>query len=1201
MAHRLQHPQTPLTNTNINNRSIYGHNASTSARQAAPAPAAGVPTGACNFINLNIAGAGKCGCQRYFDKSVTLSGRYKDGQEAQVSYWCMCEHHACYHEVVPQPPPRQAERLPALEEPLAIMPSQKIQMMSIHGDTELPDTATGGRTSTVGCSAATSQAGWGHMKQSTARNNDLIALPVAQPLPQGLRATNRNTQRHESLHVPELPDIPSQCFLPSNVSSGSTPQASTNASFNLDPSANTRAINHLDSIHDWIPDPIQPYNFPESVTDCASLMSRHFENDIPPSFSAPQPQQHTTSAPAEQEQPVGTASRQSSRVTRSQTSQLRNTTLVIRPSSSQDENQHLNVQPNKMDLDSPSASSVDLRSILPHIPEIRDHYASKPSLKDKLREHDDRLEHLENQTHSVVCASERGGNCDCDCDLVASRVDNHDSRVGKIERALSARKFRGFAQLDNGDGEHSFVSEATTELSTGHQEMYNRVDSRLGDIENRMFKLDGHGSFIGPSAANPWKFEVVFLPFGAELAKVWSSADSFGSQMSRRSMSRKDSNRDLIGSQFTGNVEASASKFFSNAPRENSWENALEEAYDKSGVLSARAFNVDSIPDQRFRSRGLVRMVEIKGPDAQHAQFAIFEAFGDLVQKMADGPPNMPKLSSKVPKKLRRYKEALNSSWIPLRKLHKESKLQFLQTSEMMTSTSWSTSFLAEVAMNQAGRRRLFITSKESYIQAETNLLPGSGWTWESIRQLTPYDPEASQDEEERGYDFRLTPGSGKQQMAVAEPCWDHDDKLDGRKPVEPQLPDLSISATNQTTTTVPQSHLKFPLSVNDSFSINASFHSVEHDDASSSIADSSSSIASSPTPSETSLGYSPVPMQRKVSDSISPLTSRNAFENINISTRRRSRTNSRANSQTPGPSETPFGLEMARKRTNPYSSIFDDVTSRRSYPLSSSPAKATASANYLNIKRQRTRSPSKPRDSALGMRDTPRWSVGRSSPSPFIYEDRSRSNTRETTAGPANLHYAQQQQMEGEGKKRGLTPFAYGTPFSNAPPMNPHPQMARQNSVKVKRERSWGSAASGGLKNLQEWNAGGDTDEDGEEGYESEFFQPRQVTTPGGAWEGLVSDSEATLRQADVKPLTPARVSSSSFGAEAHALTDEGEDEGDEGEVSDTPSEYPSTQVQGGKVDKGKGVFKPSLVHSTERSVDVKGGVSKTFAIHED
>lgn len=1197
MARRLQHPATPLSNTNSLNRSIYN----APARESAPA--ADVPTGRCNFINLNIASNVRCGCQRYFDKSVTLSGRYKDGQEAEVSYWCMCEHHACYHEDVPQRPPRPAERLPPLEEPLAIMPSQEIQMMSIHDDTELLDTATGGGTSTVGRSAATSLAGWRHMNQSAARNNDRVTLPVAQPLPQIPRAASRSTQRHESLHVPELPDIPSQCFLPSNVSSGNTPQASRNASFNQDASANTRAINHLDSIHDWIPAPIQPYNFPESVTDCASLMSRHFENDIPPSFSAHQPQQPITSAPVEQEQPTRTASRQSSRVTRIQTSQLRNTTLIIRPSSSQDGNQHLNVQHNKMELDSPSASSVDLRSILPHIPEIRDHYASKPSLKDKLCDHEDRLEHLENATHSVVCASERGGNCDCDCDLVASRVDNHDTRVGKIERALSARKFRGFAQLE--DGEHSFVSEATTELSTGHQEMYNRVDSRLGDIENRMSKLDGHGSFIGPSAANPWEFEVVFLPFGAELSKVWSSAESFGSQMSRRSMSRRDSDRDLVGSHFTGNVEASASKFFSNAPRENSWENALEEAYDKSGVLSARACNADSIPDQRLRSRGLVRMIEIKGPDAQHAQFAIFEVFGDLLQQMAHGPVNMPKLSSKVPKKLRRYKEALNSSWIPLRKLHKESKLQFLQTSEMMTSTSWSTSFLAEVAMNQAGRRRLFITSKESYIQAETNLLSGSGWTWETIRQLTPYAPSASQENED-AYDFSVTP-SRQQAMVLSEPCWDHDDRLDGPRQPEPTLPDLTISATHQTTTAVQQSHLKFPLSVNNSFSINASFHSVEHDDASSSIANSSSSVASSPALSETSLRYSPVPMQRKVSDSISPLTSRNAFENINISTRRRSRTNSRANSQTPGPSETPFGLEMARKRNNPYSSIFDDVTSRRSYPLSSSPAKATKSTTYLNIKRQRTRSPSKPRD-------TPRWSVGRSSPSPFIYEDRSRSNTRETTAGPANLHYQREREMEGEGKKRGLTPFAYATPFSNAPPMHAHPQMDKQNSVKVKRERSWGSAASCGLRNLDQWNDDNEDPTEEEEAYESDFFQPRQpqasVATPSGVWDvvGGVTDNEETLRQGhgmgDVKPKL--RISGSSYGAEVNALTDEGGrgddgDEGDEGGVSDAPSEYPSTQVRIEGRDKGKGKGKEVLWERREGVVDVKGGMSGTFEIHED
>lgn len=770
-----------------------------------------------------------------------------------------------------------------------------------------------------------------------------------------------------------------------------------------------------------------------------------------------------------------------------------------------------------------------------------------------LQNHEERLEHLENATHSVACASERGA-CECDCDLVASRVDRYDSRVGKIERALSARRFKGFAQL--ADNEQSFVSEATTDISAGHQEMYDRVDSRMGDLESRMSKLDG--SITLPSASIPWEFEVVFLPFGAELAKVWSSGESFGSQIFRRSMSRKDSNQDL----FVLNSEASASKFFTKAPRENSWEHTLEEAYDKSGILSARACNVDSLIDQRLRSRGLVRMIEVKGPDAQHVQFAIFEAFGDLLQEVADGPPNMPKLSSKVPKKLRRYKEALSSSWIPLRKLHKDSKLRFLETSEMITSSLWTPSFLSEVAMNQAGRRRLFITGRESYIQHENNLLSGSGWTWEAIRKLTPFDPDASQAED---YEFRHRRNTV---MVLSEPCWDHDDKLDAmRRSKEPELPGLDTSATHQTTTTVQQSNLKFPLSVHDSFV--ASFHSVEHDeDATSSIANSSSSIASSPAPSAASLRFSnsPVPMSRNVSDSISPLTNRNAFENINITTRSGRRgLRSRTSSQTPAPG-TSFGLEMARKRQNPYSSIFEDVKPRRSYPLSSSPAKATTSGMFMDVKRQRTRSPSKPKD-------TPRWSVGRSSPSPFIFEDRSRSNTRETTAGPANL-------LAGEGgdRKRGLTPFAYATPFSIAP-------------VVVKRERSWGSAASAGLKNLDQWNedgSGTDEAESDNEGYESDFFQPRQVTTPAGEWDAMQTDNEETMRQN-----APAV---SSFGAEQHALS---ENDGNISDVSDAPSEYPSTQVKITKQDKGKGIAKEPLVDSTENFVDVKD--SATFAIHED
>ena len=51
--------------------------------------------------------------------------------------------------------------------------------------------------------------------------------------------------------------------------------------------------------------------------------------------------------------------------------------------------------------------------------------------------------------------------------------------------------------------------------------------------------------------------------------------------------------------------------------------------------------------------------------------------------------------------------------------------------------------------------------------------------------------------------------------------------------------------------------------------------------------------------------------------------------------------------------------------------------------------------------------------------------------------------------------------------------------------------------------------------------------------------------------------------------------------------------------DVSDAPSEYPSTQVKITKQDKGKGVAKEPLVDSTENLVDLKG--SATFAIHED
>ncbi len=1017
---------------------------------------------------------------------------------------------------------------------MMLPPNQSQQQLYIpeERDKSLPDTYLGytnanstrapsQRSVRLGQNAGINQRAFG--------DNGMLRVADGMPAPTAQRAESRMAQRYESLHTAALPDIPPQCLLPSDVSSASGPAPSVNlegGSFriptpvelnNLDLRTPTRP--DMDSIHDWIPNPVQPY-YAESATEAASLMSRYLDNDIPQTTftSAPMPltQQMAPRPPSRQSQNPNPPYWQTG-----------DQQLVLLPGHEDQDQLSNQAQVNKMDIDSPS--TADLRAILPFIPDIREHYASKPSLKGKLQNHEERLDHLENASHSVVERSVNGTDrtCDCDCDLLTHKMEKHNCRLERVEKALaSSGRFRHLLGGHVDAMTDSFVSSSSTDMtSASHAELYSRVDYRLGEMEVRMSKLDGSISL--PSAAQPWEFEVVFLPFGADLTRVWSTADSFGSQMSRRS-----SANDLTAITAYIQSNASATKFFTQAPRENSWEHQLESSYNKSSILSARACTTDSLIDQRLRSRGLVRSIEVKGPDAQHVQFAIFEAFGDLLATISEGPTSGPRLSSKVSKKLKKYKEALGSAWVPLRKLHRESRLRFLETGEMVTSSLWTPSFLSEVSMWQGGKRRLFVTGRESYVQHENNLLFGSGWTWQAIRQLEPFDENASAAD-----DHELPFRSKKSQMLVLESCWEYDEKLDGPTS-HLNLP--QAQPTHQTVTAGPMSNIPSHLSIsaNQSFSIHESFRVESSPENSDSENEHSSSIPSpsstrSPSPLPSAAANLRIKTGRRSSGGMSPLTSRNAFDNINITTRRWRSTRSPSHD-----SAFYTATNASGKRGNPYSSIFEDVKPRRSFPLSSSPAKATSSG-YLNIKRQRTRSPSRPRD-------TPRWSMGRSSPSPFIYED------REPTAEP-------------DARKRGMTPFAYATPFSNAP-------------VSVKRERSWGSG-KGALRDLPTWDdndsdsdSGTDPigygDEGGGSGDESDFFQPRQIeNTNDLGWEGM-TDDEGTMRprHLELPKRTLQKVDkgrgktndedTEDDDLEARALT-EPEDSGS----SDAPSEYPSTQ----------------------------------------
>lgn len=67
-------------------------------RSTTPAPQSpSLPGGPCNFVDLTHGPNGaKCGCRRFWGRQVAGAGSYSTDQTG----WCMCSHHACFHDDV---------------------------------------------------------------------------------------------------------------------------------------------------------------------------------------------------------------------------------------------------------------------------------------------------------------------------------------------------------------------------------------------------------------------------------------------------------------------------------------------------------------------------------------------------------------------------------------------------------------------------------------------------------------------------------------------------------------------------------------------------------------------------------------------------------------------------------------------------------------------------------------------------------------------------------------------------------------------------------------------------------------------------------------------------------------------------------------------------------------------------------------------
>ena len=426
-----------------------------------------------------------------------------------------------------------------------------------------------------------------------------------------------------------------------------------------------------------------------------------------------------------------------------------------------------------------STVSQTLRRLLPRLDVLMTRTTAYPSLVRALEIHASRLEALENASISNAPFED-----------VWDRIDLMDGRVTHVEvRADDLEKWRAACDeeeqsLENAlghrrcrDGAHDHLGRDGSFLSTGSAGTHTskshstalvaaahdlaEVRSRLAAVEARLSRVE---QTLPPSPERPWLVEVIMLPWGRDLRGIWFLADSAADATS--GTAEWTQSREVAGGSRTNS-------FHQNGEDGAVWtgRSIAQWAQDADLWTSARACGTRSRVYRRLKSRGLVQDVHVTGASAKDFEDAVLEAFGGTPEAMS-GDPGVwaDEHSASQDSDHDCGVLGLRSPYIPLRKIHRDSRLRFLSPAEMVTPAMWNAEFLeSSVVMKpRDGPHRLFVTHRGGYLQdAQRN---GADWTWQKLKQL----PKAVAQ--------RRRPDGHATSVAEAdapEPCWEWDARLD--------------------------------------------------------------------------------------------------------------------------------------------------------------------------------------------------------------------------------------------------------------------------------------------------------------------------------------------------------------------------------------------------------------------------------------
>ena len=392
-----------------------------------------------------------------------------------------------------------------------------------------------------------------------------------------------------------------------------------------------------------------------------------------------------------------------------------------------------------------------LLKLVPHLDSLTTHLGVYPTLLSSLKNHGRRLEALENASFSngpIEDVSEK-------IDLLDGRLIETEGKVDDIDkwRAAAEDEGSGGRRQRKGRGVDSSVSSESLKgdnsppvsSSALMAAAMDRADlkSRLANLESSLSNLQ---SAALPSLGLPWEFEIVMLPWGRDLKGIWHIADK----------ANHSSASGTQGEQAWTHNEADSGYSQSTAlqrrdTKRSGWDGlAIRRWADSTAEwMSPRAPSTTSKAYERLRSRGLVRSISVTSNSARDFRNEVLAAFGNVIDVIGG------EASSQAFESINSYGSdecsrttslGVLAPFTPLRKVHRDSRLQFLSRDEMISSTLWTAEFLAaSVVMKVAGRRRLYVTHRDGYLQPSGG--DSTQWTWETLRQLPGVHPTENTEE----------------------------------------------------------------------------------------------------------------------------------------------------------------------------------------------------------------------------------------------------------------------------------------------------------------------------------------------------------------------------------------------------------------------------------------------------------------------